>query len=94
MGNAQVLTQAPTQPSLRYRVATLTAAGLKAKWGKTSGGAPILLARDPSREAKKHQRENWWYVTNGMWQRMQESGNIREAFSDYTLLGDIFFVKD
>lgn len=74
--------------ALRYRVGTLRAAGLEAKWTKNRAGAPIIVARDP-RAKSAHQREQWWAVDATMWASMQRSG-IRAGFDGATVLGDLF----
>lgn len=75
---------------MKYSVKELRAVGLEARWSRTSGGAPIMVARNPQATAK-HQRDKWWLVDNAMWQAMQKQG-VLEAFTNHTLLGDIFSV--
>ena len=73
-----------------YRVETLRAAGLEAKWGQTPRGAPILFARWPDAKLA-HQREHWWMVDNAMWIRMVADG-IVDGFDACTMLGDVFSI--
>lgn len=79
-----------TTEQLKYRVGTLRAAGLEAKWGRNGQGAPMLFARDPS-ASKKHQRAQWWAVDRVMWEMAKKHG-IKEAFDGCTILGDFFSV--
>ena len=69
---------------MKYSVKEIRAAGLEARWTKTSGGAPIIAAR--------HSEHKCWYVIErGMWKRAQEVG-IKEAFDEHTLLGQYFSI--
>ncbi len=68
---------------MKYSVATIRAAGLSAKWGRNSAGAPLLFARDDSKG------KAWYAVARDMWQAMQSEG-VKPAFERFTLLGDIF----
>jgi len=75
---------------MEYTVKTFRAAGLEAKWGRNSNGAPIIFARDP--QAKyPHQRESWWAMDAGVWKQAEQIG-LRGAFDNATLLGDVFSV--
>ncbi len=75
---------------MKYSVKDFRAAGLEAKWGKTSRGAPFIFARDP-KATTKHQREKWWLIDGAAFKTMQEVG-IREGFNQHTLLGDFFSI--
>lgn len=75
---------------MKYSVKTLRDAGLEAKWGKTSRGAPIMFARNPKSQLL-HQRTKWWMVDNVVWKAMEKDG-VQEGFDCSTLLGDIFSV--
>ena len=74
---------------LKLAVGTMRDAGLEAKWGKLRD-RPVIFVRNP-KSPNKHQREQWWIVDNGMWQSMNKQG-IVEAFTNHTLLGDIFSI--
>lgn len=73
-----------------YKVATFRAAGLEAKWTRTSQGSPIIVARNPAAKLE-HQRKTWWTIDRYTWVRMQKEG-IVEAFECCTLLGDVFSI--
>jgi len=75
---------------IEYRVGPLRAAGLEARWGRTSAGQPCLLARNPNAKSR-HQRETWWVVDTSMLELMKRQG-IVEGFHGATLLGDLFSV--
>ncbi len=77
---------------MKYSVKTLREAGLEAKWGKNSKGAPIIFARNPM-ATLAHQRNSWWAVNASMWKDMSSSGIIK-AFDKYTILGEIFSIKE
>jgi len=76
---------------MTYSVKPLREAGLQARWTKTSDGRPIIVVRNPNSKYH-HQRETWWVITNKMWEDMKTTNNIVEAFTNHTLLGDIFSV--
>lgn len=76
--------------ALRYRVADLRAAGLEAKWGKTSRGTPAIFARWPG-ATLNHQRTTWWMVDANMFENMKKDG-VLPAFNGHTLLGDLFSI--
>lgn len=76
---------------VNYRVADIRALGLEARWAKRRSGSPIIVARNPAAELA-HQRDKWWVIDRGMWERAQKVGLI-EAFNEHTLLGDYFSVK-
>ena len=70
--------------SMKYRVGTLRAAGLKARWGRSIGGSPILLARES-------EIGTWYHVNKAMWEQMKKVG-VLESFRQCTMLGDIFSI--
>lgn len=76
--------------TLQYRVGTLRAAGLEAKWGRTSNRGPAIFARDPQ-SRHRHLRTSWWMVDAETWKRMERYG-IREGFEAQNLLGDFFSI--
>lgn len=68
-----------------YTVGEIRAAGLQARWTRTSAGAPIIVA--------KHDLHGCWYVVDRvMWDRAKAVG-IKQAFDESTLLGNFFSVK-
>lgn len=75
---------------MKYSVKDFRAAGLEAKWGKTSRGAPFIFARDPN-ATTAHQRNKFWLIDGGTFKTMQEVG-IREGFNRHTLLGNFFSI--
>ena len=77
--------------SISYRVGTLRAAGLEARWTKTWEGQPYIVVRDPA-AATPHQREQWWVCDRAMVKLMEDQG-IREGFNAATILGSMFSVK-
>lgn len=74
----------------KYSVKTLRAAGLEARWTRTSRGAPIIVARYPEADFP-HQRETWWTVDAAMWEAAEKEGIIH-AFVMHTLLGEFFSI--
>lgn len=74
---------------MKLSVKTMRDAGLEAKWGKFRG-TPFIFVRNPNSKLK-HQREQWWILDKDMWQAMNKQG-IVEAFTNHTLLGDIFSI--
>ena len=78
--------------SLPYRVSPLRAAGLDAKWSKTSTGRPVIVARDPN-SSNAHQRDIWWTVDSMMWGAIEKYGII-DGFNSATLLGGVFSISD
>jgi hypothetical protein len=68
-----------------YNVKTIRVTGLDARWTRTRKGAPIIAARDSSRSA------TWFVIDADMWKRAAAVG-IRQAFREYTLLGDMFSI--
>lgn len=75
---------------LRYSVSTLRAAGLEARWGRNSAGAPMLFARDPE-DPRPAVRDAWWAVSNNVWETMKEHG-VLEGFQRWTALAGFFSV--
>jgi hypothetical protein len=74
----------------KFSVGEMRLAGLEAKWGKTSSGAPAMFVRNPTAKLN-HQKNKWWMVTKDMAKGMREDG-IMESFDSHTFLGDIFFL--
>ena len=70
--------------ALTYTVKSIRDAGLEVKWSKNKNGTPIMVAR-----AKPGP---YYYIDKDLWKRAKKVG-IREAFSEHTLLGDIFFIS-
>lgn len=75
---------------LKYGVKTFREAGLEARWGRTRNGAPMIFARDPNAKSN-HQRLEWWMVDNVMWNMAKKVG-VLDAFTNCTLLGDMFSI--
>lgn len=71
---------------LKYRVGTLKAAGLDAKWSKNSGGAPIMLAR------KRGSTGPFYYVDKHLWGRAKVVG-LTQAFDEFGALG-LLWISD
>ena len=67
---------------MNYIVKTFRAAGLEAKWIKTSAGKPVIVARKPT-------TQEWYMVDRSMFEEMKKEG-VLPAFERHTLLGDIF----
>lgn len=76
--------------TMKYSVKTLRAAGLEARWTRTSAGAPIIVCRDP-KSAMAHARKTWWTVGQKMWDAMLKDG-IVDAFNNHVFIGDIFSI--
>lgn len=74
---------------MKHQVQTYRDAGLEARWIKREG-RPVIVIRNPL-ATLAHQRETWWTVTRGMFEDMQRIG-IVEAFTNHTLIGDVFSV--
>ena len=75
---------------MKNNVTTYRQAGLEAKWGKRSNGAPVMLIRNPQADLS-HQRNIWWVVTAAMFDDMKKVG-VKEGFKRHTLLGDVFSI--
>lgn len=73
---------------LHLTVGDMRKHGLEAKWGKTRAGRPAIFVRNP-KAAARFQRDNWWLVDRDMFAAMKRDG-VLEAFTNHTLLGDIF----
>lgn len=76
---------------LHLTVGDMRKNGLEARWGKTRSGRPALFVRNP-KAAARFQRETWWVVDSAMFESMKRDGVI-EAFTSYTLLGNVFSVS-
>jgi len=70
---------------MKYNVGTIRETGLQARWTKTRGGAPIIVARVDDGSP-------WYAIDKFMWEDAKSYG-IREAFESHTVLGDIFGIR-
>jgi hypothetical protein len=74
-------------PPMEYKVGWLRDAGFDAKWGKLQNGTPVLYVRQHGAA-----KPTFWLVNKSMWARAKEVG-FPQAFSEHTVLGDIFSIR-
>ena len=74
---------------MKNQVKTYRDAGLEARWTKRNG-TPFIAVRDPKAQSD-HQRNTWWIVDRGMFDRMKKHG-VRAGFDQSTVLGNFFSI--